>query len=207
MSDLVKVWHILPVAAYERLQEKGWIGGDGRRIWHSFRRPYLWLIEQMKSRLGPSPTGSDYPLWVWYQYDPKRPKPDLRGGGHFNKGRKGYRLELLIPKAELLLSDFDSWHAVLNNWYCSMDESDESGYKQWEADLEAAGLDPFTGPDPNGLCDGYNDNVLPPAFDQRRRESWQQIFNISDLSKQVVQGTTWKIERQQIIEATPFTAR
>ncbi len=188
-EKLIKVWSIIPVAAYEQLEKKGWLGGDGRRVWKHFRRPYLWMIEQMRNRLGPSPTGSDYPVWVWHQWTLKQPKPDLRSSGHLNPGVRGYRLELLIPKAKVLLSDFNSWHDVLNNVYCGSETENE----QWEADVERARLDAY-------------DNVLPVEFDQRRRDSWEKIFEIADAEYRI-QGTAWKIERSQVIQATPFIAR
>ncbi len=227
-EELIKVWLIIPVAAYERLQTKGCLGGDGRRIcWKGFRRPYIWMSEQMRDRLGPSPTGSDYPVWVWYQWDRQHPKPDLRSSGHLSPGQRGYRLELLMPKATVLLSDFEAWHCVLNNWYCW----DDPGHEQWEADLKNAGLTAYNGVDPilphcvptheecvppSAGCpastdlnnsSGWDYNFLPAEFDQRRRASWQKIFEITDPENKEIQGTTWKIERSQVIEATPFVAR
>lgn len=181
-------------AAYERLMEKGWIGGDGRRIWETFRRPYRWLIEQMKERLGPSTTNSDYPVWCWHRHEVKRPKPDLRSSGHFMSGTKAYRLELLVEKTKILLSDFEAWHFVLMNAYCPtrLDVEYTEEEREWEQEVESLGLHP------------HHDS-LPEHLEKQKRDSWQRIFNIQPTS--IVQGTLWKIEASQIVDVTPFTSR
>lgn len=40
-------------------------------------------------------------------------------------GTQGVRLEVEIPDAQVLLSDFDLWHYPLNYWYLPDDEEDD----------------------------------------------------------------------------------
>lgn len=188
----------MPEEAYQSFLKKGYIAGDGRRVWKSFRRPYLWMIREMIKRIGPSPIRSQYPVWFWFQWDKNKVKPDLRHSGHLMKGTKAVRLTCLLELSDVVLSDFDDWHCVLNNWYCGDDDAD---WDRWNAELESQGIDPHSG--------GHweNPNPLPEEYDRRRQASWQKIFDLNRSQVNTIQGTTWKIDRSQVIETTPFVAR
>ena len=66
-------------------------------------------MQQMKQRL-PNYRG-EYPVWIWIK------KPDMRHSGHFEGGTKCVRLTLEIDPKNVLGSDFDDWHCVLNNTF------------------------------------------------------------------------------------------
>lgn len=127
------LWTIQSAAAYERLQDKGTLTGDWRRVDKAFKAPYKWLCEAMEYRsirLNGRP-----PIWAW------KDKPDLRKSG-WGKGEKLVRIELELPQSNTLASNFDAWHCVLNDHYLTSndDESDkefpegggESGYTRDE---------------------------------------------------------------------------
>lgn len=64
-------------------------------------------MEQMGGRI-PAYSGG-LPIWFWFS-----PKPDLRHRAHLPRGEQAVRLELELPRETVLLSDFDTWHCVLN---------------------------------------------------------------------------------------------
>ena len=67
-----------------------------------------------------------FPVWAWYVYDGKRKKPDLLCSGHLSRGTKGVCIEFDASDGEVLLSNYEHWHCVLNNWYLyKNDEEDE----------------------------------------------------------------------------------
>jgi hypothetical protein len=92
------------------------MGATWRHSWVEFRRPYEWMAKRLGRRV-PAPSQHAAPVWAWYQYDGEaRPRPDLRRTGHLPRGTHGTRLELMLPASRVLLSDFELWHYVLNDW-------------------------------------------------------------------------------------------
>lgn len=75
--------------------------------------------------------------------------PDLRARAHIPSGTKGVRIELDVPDDLVLLSDFETWHAVLNNHVLSYSEKEhdqthsrEQIEKSWERVFEFGKGDP-----------------------------------------------------------------
>ena len=67
-----------------------------------------------------------YPIWFWHQYkNSKSKRPDLRESGLLSKGTKGVLIEFEKPETEILLSDFNLWHFVLNYWHIANNEEQE----------------------------------------------------------------------------------
>ena len=99
---------------------------------------YHWMMKQMRKRLGPEPTEGAYPIWLWYLWEGRHstPRPyyndrNIEGGV--------YRVRFEIPEHLVLLSNFDTWHSVLNNMYLAnsvedldKDFSREEIEKSWE---------------------------------------------------------------------------
>lgn len=122
----LRVWTIQRIGWWHLLQNRGRLGGDGRRVgWPELWRPYRWIMGQMHHRV-PGYRGG-WPVWFWHT-----PKPDLRRPGHLPKGTLGVRLEFEIPAARALLLDFESWHCALNNWYLPLsdEEQDDAANQQ-----------------------------------------------------------------------------
>ena len=84
----------------------------------------------MIKRIGPPPEGVVYPVWAWYKQNGKRKKPDLRSERWgYGPGDEDYTcIEFEIPEDHVLLSDFDSWHTILNNGLFS-DSEEEADQK------------------------------------------------------------------------------
>jgi hypothetical protein len=169
------------------------------QVWDS---PYQWMIRQMEQRIAPPSTPGAYPVWAWLQWEnAKRPKPDLRAGGHLPKCESGVRIEFECPGSFALLSDFDLWHFVLNYWY--LPESEVEG-DEFEAQLAERGFSFFeTKPLPNRV---YHDTIVA---------SWDKIFDLdwseSEIamprSEKSIQATVWELNADQVRNHDYFMAR
>lgn len=116
----LRLWSIQTLPAWQRLLDEGRLTGDGRRAEAKVFRPaYRWMMAQMAERVTDYRGG--FPIWGWY-----RPKPDLRCAGLLMPGTEAVRIELSVSADRALLSDFDSWHAVLNLHYLSRSENEDN---------------------------------------------------------------------------------
>lgn len=188
---------IISEDGYIMLQERGYLTGYARRAWRHHLSAYRWMATQMVERIGRSPGRSSYPLWAWRSWNGK-PRPDLRSGGHLPAGTKGYRLAIDVPDEEVLLSDFELWHHVLNGWYLALAEEDSDAF---EAALKEARA-PIYAP-------------YPEPFHSRAVESWEHIFDVDrassewlgDASERSIQATFWRLDVEQVKSVQAFTAR
>ena len=121
----MRLWMIAEHTLWERLQIEGSLLVDPARTDRDFRPAYDWMRGQMARRI-PGYCGG-YPWWAWVQCDPARARPDLRAreNHYFAPGTPSVRLELDLPDAEVLASDFDLWHCVLNNGYLGWSEAED----------------------------------------------------------------------------------
>jgi len=191
------LWTIQDMAARERLQRKGVLRGDDRPVPAYYRHAYRWISDQMRPRLSPHHAG--FSLWGWYQWQgTKQCQPDLRASGHLAKGLLGVRIEVELPEASILLSDFNSWHCVLNRCYLSINEQEDESFVR---ELERAGVEqrwPY-----------------PEPFHLRVVSSWQRIFDLEagdvkwwgPLSQRSIQATFWELTVPQIRRVHIFRAR
>lgn len=112
------LWTIQHENAYKELIEKGSIHAEENRIViDDFKDSYRWMVEQMKNRIGNPPDDVTFPMWAWYQWEGKRKRPDMRTHG-YGWGDRGTPIVLMtmdVPDEQVLLSDFDYWHVVLND--------------------------------------------------------------------------------------------
>ena len=191
------LWTIQDMAAWERLQQRGLLRGDGRRVPVYYRHAYRWMAEQMRLRL--PPPHARFPLWGWWRWRGiKQCKPDLRASGHLVKGVPGVRIEFELPEDRVVLSDFEAWHCVLNCCFLSLREQEEEIFTK---ELERTGMQqrwPY-----------------PEPVRSQVVSSWQRIFDLEagdpewwgPLSKRSVQATFWELALSQIRRVDTFTAR
>ena len=189
----MKLWTIQPKNVLDILETDGIFRCDIAKssFCNEYIRPaYDWLVEQM-SREIPIPEGVRYPIWAWYKRDGKRYKPDLRNTGYGAHGDEMVCLEVDIPDNEVLLSDFDAWHFVLNRMYLDDSMSEE----EWER------------------TKAYFDSLPHDRREQVMRESWSRIFDISPFKNDwrtrgcYVQATFWELCKEQIRRVQHFRAR
>lgn len=184
----MKLWTIQHEGAWRKARRTGFLRADGRRHWSHFREPYLWMAAEMRRRLSEPPRGIRYPVWAWAQYDGERKRrPDLRKSGHLCSEAAGFLIEFEAWEHEVLLSDFELWHYVLNRSYL-----------------------------PQELREIEDDQSPPTRFARRRMEkSWERIFDLDwyledvsvERSQRSIQATVWQVPVSMVISATPFRAR
>jgi hypothetical protein len=188
----LKLWTIQPVEIYESILKKGYYTCDGRKIDKYFRISYKWLCEQMKKKIGKPPKNVQYPVWAWHTRNFKRKKPDLRSSEYGYKGTKMVCLEIEVPDNEVLLSDFDAWHFVLNNCYYNVDCWDEETFDKDEEWL-------------NSLTEQEKEKEI--------KKSWQGIFNIEQKETdwfargKWIQANFWVLKKEYIKKVQYFTVK
>ncbi|MDJ1497657.1 DUF3841 domain-containing protein [Cytophagaceae bacterium DM2B3-1] len=101
-------WTIQRKNVWEQAKVIGCLTGSSEHIWPEFEVAYQWMIEQMSKRLNCLPSA---PVWVWVD------RPDMRSKNQLGiKGVETVLLEVKLNPDLVLLSDFVSWHYVLNNF-------------------------------------------------------------------------------------------
>jgi hypothetical protein len=199
---VMKLWTIQTPDVWEILRKRGsYTATRPAMLDDSFEEPYRWMAKQLSQRIGPSPTNCPWPIWAWRQWSNCRmAKPDLRFGGHMEKGERGVRMQIEINDEKVLLSDFNLWHYVLNYWYLPKSEQDGEAF---ERELEKQGLSFFkTKP------------LAGPSHEKIAR-SWQRIFDLDWAAENIstpradksIQAVFWELRREHVQKVDAFTAR
>lgn len=194
----MKLWTIHPVEVWEWLQQQGFYRGAKELVYEDFLDSYDWFIIEMEKRLGPRPEKESYPVWAWKQWNGVHIRPDLRFSSFLEKGTRGVRLEIDIPDEQVVLSDFDKWHYVLNYWY--LEENEEDG-ELFDKEIKKRGLD------------YYQQKPLPdPYYHQKIVDSWQRIFDIEPRNEEEkrslsIQAIFWELKLEQVRKVDFFVAR
>ncbi len=196
---LVKLWSIQAEPAIDALSRRGYLRGDGRRVDGFMRPAYRWMGAQLARRVAPPSGHNGYPVWAWRQFDGvARPRPDLRTGGLLPSGTRGVLVTLELPASDVLLSDFQKWHAVLNRSYLPRTMADA---RRFENDLARA-----------EIADGW---PYPEPFHSRVVASWQRIFELdapaSDCwegaDEREIQAVFWQLNLDDVKRMKRFLAR
>jgi hypothetical protein len=189
-SESLILWTIQHVDAWRKAERSGVLRNDARRAWHSFRQAYRWMAAEMSDRVSRPPRNVRHPVWAWFQYENERQRrPDLGSGGHLPAGTSGVLIEFSVPDRDVLLSDFDLWHYVLNRWYIP------STLRDW-ARIEKLSYDDL----PSG---------------REMEESWIRIFDLEwslkdvaePLSKKSIQAAVWEVPLASVRSVRFFRAR
>lgn len=192
----MRLWTIQPETLYEKLQSE--------KIFHcvpehselitefGFGPAYDWMAEQMCERIGPPPRGVQYPIWAWHTIEWKHAKPDLRRSEF-----RGYKtpqvcLDIEVPDKEVLLSNEDMWHMVLNDGYYGDACSDE------DYEAEEKWLDSLTTQEQIAV----------------KRQSWKKIFDVFparesewDCHGKYIQATFWSLRLDQVKGVRHFAVK
>lgn len=184
-----RLWTIQHEDAYQEFQKTGVLRANENHLFceDDFRFAYDWIAQEMIQRIGQPPMDVRYPVWAWYQWEGKRKRMDLRRAGHAERGTPMVQIEFEAEVGTFLLSDFDSWHAVLSNRYLANDED------EW---------DQFYALHPN-----------PKQEDMQ--PSWERIFNLTRYTpgwdyrpeEKSIQATLWQIELSQVKKVEHFIAK
>ncbi len=156
-----------------------------------FSAAYDWLVAQMEKRIGKRPEGITYPVWAWHTFDWKHRKPDLRD--HYFSAFYGTHtcIEIDIPEKNVLLSDEENWHFVLNDLFYTGAKS-EKEYDRLEAEY---------------------DSLPEEEKCKARGRSWEQIFEVEPIETEwhrqgcYVQAVFWELRLSQVRKVTWFGRR
>lgn len=187
MEEPIRLWTFQTPLAWSLLQQNRTLSGDGRRADPFFRPAYRWLMEQMAVRTE-GYTGR-FPIWFWDK------KPDFRQYRFRNYTKPGESvilLECLIPRNRVLLSDYETWHSVLNKSHISLSEAE---FDAWYERLDSG-------------------TYSSAQMDAEIRESWQRVFDFEALSANpewagppTVQATVETLRLEEVVRARVFTSR
>lgn len=200
----MKLWTVQSIQWYEELQEKGTVYGDKNHVEIDFVRSYRWIMQKMTAQIGKPPHHDCFPIWAWFQYEnAKKRKPDLRHTSLLPKGTRGVCIEFDKDEKEVLLSDFDLWHAVLNKHLISKNETEEFAFE-----LELQQLDKQN--------DGQLNFVQLPARMQRKIiNSWDNVLDLAfhsadypySQAEKSIQATFWSLSISEVTSVKYFIAR
>lgn len=144
----------------------------------------------MGSRLSPAPSRIETPIWAWHKWSRGRTRPDLRASAHLARGVRGVRLEFAAAADAILLSDFDAWHFVLNNWYLPRNVADDARFDSW---LRRQRI-------------GVKHLKSRDAVERAVEGSWDRIFTVSPGTGSV-QACVWHVPLTAVTKVTAFTGR
>jgi len=205
----LKLWSIQRVARWERLQRDGKLRAHSVDPDHHYPGAYRFMRNTLVERVGAPPEESCWPIWAWYHCDgADKPRPDLRCSAHLPPGERGVRIELEIPNDRVLLSDFDTWGAVIIGAAVLDGEAEVDRF--WK-ECEQAGL-------PNGWLMTWEDTdkvLAHPVFGERLRCSWNRVFDLDWYNdywndppgKKSIQAVFWEIRREDVRKVDFFTGR
>jgi hypothetical protein len=148
-----------------------------------FQSSYDWLVTKMQHI--PNLYQVEYPVWAWKNWYPDRAKPDLRK--YTRQGKKGenlIRIEFEVDDSEVLVTDFDYWHSVLNYSYIHSTQAEE---------------DEWSDGDWNDPKWKYSDDEII--------KSWDNLFNLGDRAMGSNQACVWQIKKEQVRKIDHYKTR
>ena len=133
-----------------------------------FARAYAWLKAQMRLRVGNEPAGVATPYWAWlFRKDAPLERYDEDYSGCM-------KITLEIDESRVLVSSYDDWHCVLNDWPVLLPE-------EYDQDDEA------------------RDELLRRYYPIRQK-TWPRIFDMKNYPESwAFQVTFWRLFPDDII--------
>ncbi|MEQ6356720.1 DUF3841 domain-containing protein [Lysinibacillus sp. M3] len=163
------------IEAFNLINEQGILTGNEDFVDEDFLPSYKWMIKQMDRRIN---NDGSFPIWLWTK------KPNLNDEGHFYKGTDAVSLTVEVPDNNVLLSDFEAWHCVLNEWFCSMTDEESKLFEQDKLNIT-------------------KEQSWERIFDLEKIQK-SEMWNGNS---QIVQGVTTVIHKEQILNIEHFTAK
>lgn len=205
----MRLWTIQHYQAYKNFLENGILTAHGNYLSceDDLRFAYDWMAKKMKHSGLASPTEVYYPVWAWYQWEGKRKRRDMREKGYAKPGEKIVQLTIEVDNKDILLSDFDLFHYVLNYWYLPADEKDQEQFEKEYIDLGFGW---------NDLKDFSIETQAMKDIRTKIEKSWDHIFDLEREDKNLIYGsnseksiqaTFWELKLEQVIKAEVFTAK
>ncbi|OAB34029.1 DUF3841 domain-containing protein [Paenibacillus glacialis] len=107
-------WSLQTEEVWDQAKELGFL--IGQEEYAMYPNEYLWMIDQMKKRI--DGYEGEHPIWLWIK------KPDMRSTSHFPSHTNCVRLTFELNNKHVLVSDFESWHMVLNDSFYANNEKE-----------------------------------------------------------------------------------
>ena len=185
----MRLWTVQPNEVYEIILADGVYRCDSEKSecikYMSFTAPYKWLAKQMKKHIGPPPDGVTFPVWAWHTVNWKNKRPDMRWAEFRSEPRPFVLMEIEIPDGDVLLSDEELWHFVLNDCYLSDAENED----EYDEDRKRFEL------------------LSEEEKQKEKEESWERIFAVSppidngwERAGCYIQATFWELHKEQIVK-------
>jgi hypothetical protein len=187
----MRLYHYMNADAYEAMIREGRItGAPDHSPFPEFAMAYRWLTDVMRSRLGEPPSGChpEWPVFTWAIHTGLSPlaydfEQSFPGGDDCDDS--SFLIGFDVPEGQYLLSDFDDWHFVLNNWYLpsvgsSVYESEDGN--AFEALCKLHDRDPW----------GYDGKPPVPQVEAMRRSNWERIVQ-HPYENGSAQATLWEL--------------
>lgn len=193
--------------AYNELLETGVLRADINYCGDEFRLAYNWMGEKMKHNGLIPPTSIDYPIWAWYKWEGKRKRRDMREAGYAERGEKIVQLTIEVDDKDVLLSDFDLFHYVLNYWYLPADIEDDENFERKYTGLGFEWKD---------LQDFNIQTKIMKYIRTKIEKSWNRIFDLEredenliygNNANKSIQATFWELKLEQVIKVETFIAK
>lgn len=193
-NQRVTAWTVITEAELAELTATGRLTTDQRRTLaevfaaedgdEQFRNAYRWLTAKLAATTGRQPR--EYPRWVWTRVLGQSSWRETPVAFYQHHVGVYALVELNLAHADVLLSDYEAWHAPLNNWYLAVDEEDDAAFDNW-----------LTTP-----------AATPTEVTARKRASWARclapVANNYLSSGDTTQGVTWEFNRADVTFAATF---
>lgn len=170
---------------FEHLRAKGWLGARPDTVEPWLRQAYDWMRWRMLRRI-PTATGR-YPMWFW-----------PFGGewaSQLSWSAKGDVVLLVdLPRNDVLLSDFDDWHGVLNIWQVTPAECEVCGIRFCETH-EPLGSDA----DDDARVSSWDE--VTAAHIEWYTPGWDEIFEERRQAERHMQVTCEILRAEQVVAA------
>jgi len=121
----MKLWTVQADDARQQLIKDGMLVGSWDRIDDSmFESAYRWLVKQMIKR-GLMDSDKHPPVWAWST----KPEPGTVEEWSAPESKDSFVLmEIEVPDNKVLVTNFDAWHCVLNDGFCSFTDEEMDNY-------------------------------------------------------------------------------
>lgn len=188
----MKLWTIQSSEFYEKLKTDGSIiiPIDSGFVYEDFKQAYNWIRKKMNI--------TNYPIWAWYKFEGKIGPRDMRCSGYAKRGTELIQIEFDADDNDVILSDFELFHYVLNYWYLPNNEEDDDKF------IDKYERNGFT------LHDVQNLEMETEFLRLIRREieeSWDKILDINKNSSTCIQACVKELNINQVSNITRFRAK
>lgn len=162
-----------------------------------FAPAYSWMIDKMNKRIKNRCQDSVFPIWCW-----RNELDDLYDIDYqefFPKGTEVAKISLNVDSEDVLLSDYDGYHYVLNNSFLGETESAENIFNDKNIKIFE---ERFKSLNSKIVVHSVMHKIRAKAI----KKSWDRCldldkllwFHHGDKSKRHIQGTIWEIRKEQV---------